>query len=276
MFVHTLPAELRTLKNSREIALRQLLETLKPTRCEAVFLFVNSLIMSKSEGRKNFFKGFDKLIHQGHDRARLFDDFLTISICALSGGRMEELYLQTISHYPKEVVRDLSKVFADLVMAMEEEKQDILGSYFEQEITRGENGQFFTPDPICTFMASIVETSSGETVNDPCCGSGRMLLASARVNPHCIFYGQDIDLRCVKMTTINLALNGLRGFVTWGDSLAKEQKLVYQTGFNGKGFVRELEVQEITSNVSEASPTPQSIVPVSLPPAQAGSQMSLF
>ncbi len=42
------------------------------------------------------------------------------------------------------------------------------------------------------------------TVNDPCCGSGRMLLSAAKIQPSWQFVGQDVDLRCVRMTAINL------------------------------------------------------------------------
>lgn len=55
------------------------------------------------------------------------------------------------------------------------------------------------------------------TVYDPCCGSGVMLLAAASVLPTWAvraglvrFYGQDIDVTCVKMCRINCMLYGLR------------------------------------------------------------------
>lgn len=58
------------------------------------------------------------------------------------------------------------------------------------------------------------------TVSDPCCGSGVMFLAVARILPRWItqfgivaFYGQDIDATCVTMAKINTMLYGLNG---WG------------------------------------------------------------
>ena len=78
---------------------------------------------------------------------------------------------------------------------------------------------------------------------DCCCGSGRMLLAVANENRERllrVFIGHDVDLRCVKMTTLNLALHNLTGYVIWGNTLAAESKKVYETGFNGRTVIREI------------------------------------
>jgi hypothetical protein len=72
-----------------------------------------------------------------------------------------------------------------------------------------------------------------------------MLLAAARLNPHNFFFGQDTDLRCVRMTAINLALWGLRGEVLWGNPLTLEARSGYRTGFSGSGFIRELAADEL-------------------------------
>jgi hypothetical protein len=42
------------------------------------------------------------------------------------------------------------------------------------------------------------------------------------------------------MTALNLAFRNLYGFVIHGNSLALEQKLVYRTGFDGLGVIREI------------------------------------
>ena len=70
-----------------------------------------------------------------------------------------------------------------------------------------------------------------------------MLLAVANENRERllrVFIGHDVDLRCVKMTTLNLALHNLTGYVIWGNTLAAESKKVYETGFNGRTVVREI------------------------------------
>lgn len=112
--------------------------------------------------------------------------------------------------------------------------------------TYGEYGQFVTPEPVCQMMARMtvgeVEEAGDCTlpkrVLDPACGSGRMLLGVAELQPQWELFGQDIDFRCVRMTAINLALRNLYGYVLWGDTLRDEVKLIYRTGFNGISVIR--------------------------------------
>ena len=159
-----------------------------------------------------------------------FDDFLTMSIAACTQNlqtkksRYEDEYLETIAKYKDSELRhEFPKAFAYLVTEMEERVgsslgNDVLGDFFEQNISNGKNGQFFTPYHICQFMASITHTDQvcdDETIEplrilDPTCGSGRMLLASHRINGiGNEYYGIDIDRTCVKMTALNLFLNGI-------------------------------------------------------------------
>ena len=97
---------------------------------------------------------------------------------------------------------------------------DVLGEFLEQNISNCRNGHYFTPYTVCQFMASILHTdkvtgteSSQERplrFLDPAYGSGRMPLAAYKVNgrEH-EYYGIDIDRTCVKMTALNLFLNGV-------------------------------------------------------------------
>lgn len=95
---------------------------------------------------------------------------------------------------------------------------DILGEYYEKQISRGQKGQFFTPWTICGFMSKIsvdnlkenAKESEGLKILDPACGSGRMLLTSSKeAGSQHFYYGIDIDHTCVKMTVINLFLSGV-------------------------------------------------------------------
>jgi type I restriction enzyme M protein len=58
---------------------------------------------------------------------------------------------------------------------------DVKGIAFEQflgKTFRGELGQFFTPRTIVDYMVDILDPQEGETICDPCCGSGGFLITA--------------------------------------------------------------------------------------------------
>ena len=58
---------------------------------------------------------------------------------------------------------------------------DVKGIAFEQflgKTFRGQLGEFFTPRTIVDFMTHILDPMEGETICDPCCGSGGFLIKS--------------------------------------------------------------------------------------------------
>ena len=209
-----------------------------------------------------------------HDPCRAFEDLLGMTICVLSGGQMEEEYLSLVKQYAhgekgKRAIDAFPAAVGDLIIAMEKTRKDILGDIYQGAISYGHNGQFFTPEPVCEAIARMsMEQASGRAARiiDPCCGSGRLLLAAADVNPQAEFYGQDIDLRCVRMTAINLALRNLYGQVVHGDTLRDERRLVYQTGFSGKGVIAKVAMEQC----------PEPVTKILTEVRAAGAQLSLF
>lgn len=171
-----------------------------------------------------------------YDLRTAFDDFLTLSLCSLSINPLtrksfdEELYMDTILKYEKDDLRHLfPEAFAQMVLEMESLKgsspgNDVLGDFYQEHLYRKGAQQFFTTWHVCEMMAKITCAEQSEkilNVLDPTCGSGRMLLASAFMlgNKH-HYYGIDIDATCVKMSAINLFLNGIfHGEVMCADSL---------------------------------------------------------
>ena len=156
----------------------------------------------------------------GVSRGQAFEDFLTCAVCALSAQQMEEEYLATVRKgYDKgkqgrRGIDSITQAFATLVHHMEENR-DVIGDVFQGGVTYGEAGQYLTPISITMLMSELTtgldsdEDHERRTVCDPCCGSGRFLLSVAEKHPHWFFVGQDVDLRCVKMTAINLGLRKL-------------------------------------------------------------------
>ncbi len=199
----------------------------------------------------------------GVSRGQAFDDFLHMAVCALAGGALEDQYLSVVARHTegrpgKRGCDRMAQMFGQLVRLMEQTRHDILGDLFQGAITYGAGGQFFTPESLTKLMAQMAlgdsdSTDERKTVCDPCCGSGRMLLAAAEIRPHYQFVGQDIDLACVRMTAINLALWNRHGYVIWGNSLTNERKLVYRTGFNLRGFVREARPDEFHAIVERVT-----------------------
>jgi hypothetical protein len=107
---------------------------------------------------------------------------------------------------------------------------DPLGELYMQTISNGFNGQYFSPEPICLMMAtmSIGENSEpGQTVSDCACGSGRMLLAAAKLNRCLKLYGADLDSTCCKMALVNMLLNSLQGEIAHMNTLSNE----FYTGY---------------------------------------------
>lgn len=161
-----------------------------------------------------------------YDLRPVFDDFLIITMCAVTQNPLtgkshyEDLYMETIAKYVKDDLRhQFPKLFGALVMEMEDRREsgmgnDVLGDYYEQNFCRKNSGQFFTPWPICQLMAHCTcgeaKADGKQRILDPTCGSGRMLVSSAKIlgTKH-EYYGIDIDHTCVKMAALNLFLNGI-------------------------------------------------------------------
>ncbi|SHN26127.1 N-6 DNA methylase [Mucilaginibacter sp. OK098] len=138
--------------------------------------------------------------------------------------------LELLTTHPKR--EQLVALYAE-IGELSEGFHDPLGQLFEQRISNGRKGQFFTPEPLTEFMARSMGIDSllpKQTVCDPACGSGRMLLAVAKINRHLHFYGADIDVVCCKMAVINMVLNSLTGEIAHMDTLANEFFKGYKTG----------------------------------------------
>lgn len=126
-------------------------------------------------------------------------------------------------------------MFDILVDALEANMdQDLLGRICERlSMTSFKSGQFLTPYPVSKFMAEIniseLDTSKQkdiQTIADPCCGTGVMLIAAANVIRekgiplrNYMMYAQDIDLTMALSCYVQLALQGVSGMVVIGDSL---------------------------------------------------------
>lgn len=159
---------------------------------------------------------------RGSDFSSLFEEFVDLALCPLCNNPNEmqiELWnkAQKDEQYNKAFIEAL-QAYGDAAM----DYHDPLGEMFMMRISHGNHGQFFTPETICDFMAKITEPI-GESVCDPTCGSGRLLLSGLNASRHKGFepwiYGNDLSYTCARMTLLNLLINRARGEVTCGNSL---------------------------------------------------------
>ncbi len=173
--------------------------------------------------------------------SNVFADFLEMSVCALSLGAMESRYLEIVGRYDKHEVNLMADAFAALVIEMDDNGEglrDIFGDFYMEHISHGHNGQFFTPEHICELMARVQgEIENGSRILDCACGSGRTLLAAAKINRNATFYGADVDRNCAMMCLINQCVNGLMGEVAWMNSLTNEFFGVWQLQLHPTGGV---------------------------------------
>jgi hypothetical protein len=163
-------------------------------------------------------------------------------VCALAAETKEGEYLAMIERHKsgklgKRGADLMGQMFGELVSAMTKSDADILGDLFQGAITYGEAGQYFSPQSIARLVAELSvdpeakpEPGKPILVNDPACGTGRMLLEASIINPHVEVVGQDVDARCAKITAINLGLRGRYGFVICGNSLTGETQFAYRIG----------------------------------------------
>ena len=136
---------------------------------------------------------------------------------------------------PDALLKDLIEHFSALALGNRQVTSDILGDAYEFHIKKFADavnkkaGEFYTPRSVVRLMVDILDPKEGESVYDPACGTGGMLLAAvAHVregggDPRTFFgriYGQEKNLTTAAVARMNLLLHGLEDFViARGDTL---------------------------------------------------------
>lgn len=158
----------------------------------------------------------------GRSFADLFDDFLEMSLAMLCNNPSEHQRKLLQSTLSDERKRTAFLTALSAYGEAAENYHDPLGDAFMYRISHGQNGQFFTPEHVCDFMARVLDLQN-ETMTDPCCGSGRFMLAGLKVarenGQEPIIYANDLSYTCARMCLLNLLVNCARGEVSCGNSL---------------------------------------------------------
>jgi type I restriction enzyme M protein len=136
---------------------------------------------------------------------------------------------------PDELLKDLIEHFSALSLGHRRVAGDVMGDAYEYLIkkfadaTNKKAGEFYTPRSVVRLMVDMLDPHAGETVYDPACGTGGMLLAAvehvreAGGDPRVFFgrlYAQEKNLTTAAVARMNLFLHGLEDFaVERGDTL---------------------------------------------------------
>lgn len=133
------------------------------------------------------------------------------------------------------LLKDLIEHFSSLNLGNEHCKADILGQAYEYlikkfaDLTNKKAGEFYTPRSVVSLMVRILAPKAGETIYDPACGTGGMLLEALHYvkeqggNENLMLgklYGQEKNLTTSSIARMNLFLHGAEDFhIERGDTL---------------------------------------------------------
>ncbi len=124
-----------------------------------------------------------------------------------------------------ELLVDLIEHFSSRNLSNSNVPPDILGQAYEflikqfADMSNRKAGEFYTPREIVHLMECILKPQEGESIYDPACGSGGMLLEAYNyVKEHGgdprknKLYGQEKNLTTASIARINLFLHGFEDF----------------------------------------------------------------
>jgi type I restriction enzyme M protein len=144
---------------------------------------------------------------------------------------------------PEDRLVAVLDVFSSLKLDPDSAPNDLLGNAYEYLLKNFADesgkkaGEFFTPRAVVHLMGRILEPKEGESICDPACGSGGLLVESvndvreAGGDPRTLrIYGQEINQTTAAIARMNLYLHGIETFqIRRGDTL-REPKLLNPDG----------------------------------------------
>ena len=133
------------------------------------------------------------------------------------------------------LLRDLIEHFSRINLGNQAAQADILGQSYEYlikkfaDVTNKKAGEFYTPRSVVRLMVNILDPREGESIYDPACGTGGMLLEAI----HHVreqhgddrtlwgkLFGQEKNLTTSAIARMNLFLHGAADFqIVRGDTL---------------------------------------------------------
>lgn len=134
---------------------------------------------------------------------------------------------------PDALLINLIEHFSQYNLSNETVDADILGQSYEYlikqfaDLTNKKAGEFYTPRSVVHLMGLIIDAQEGESIYDPACGTGGMLLECVNHLQHegrdyrtLKMYGQEKNLTTSSIARMNMFLHGIEDFqIIRGDTL---------------------------------------------------------
>lgn len=124
----------------------------------------------------------------------------------------------------RDLLRQLVELFNKYDLAGEEVSPDVLGDAYEHILMKfapekAKEGEIYTPREAIKLMVKILDPKPGESVYDPCCGSGGMLIISylhvhdklgEKEARRLFLYGQERNPEIYAVGEMNLLLHDIK------------------------------------------------------------------
>jgi type I restriction-modification system DNA methylase subunit len=241
-----------------------------------------------------------------HHLFTVFRHFVELSALTFSNAAdpihkatREAHYLTIVKQYTPEEFQQFPPLLGLLAACLEQETSDVLGVlYHRLELHNEQRGQFFTPYPVCLAMAKmlvhdakhLVETQEFIRAQEPCVGSGAMVIALAQaLKEEGINYQHylhvtaiDLDIIAVHMAYVQCTLLHIPAVILHGDTLRGETYSAWRTLAHVLGFwdIKLAREHRTRAAPKEALPSVQIAQategPVSSSSAAPSSQLTLF
>ena len=128
------------------------------------------------------------------------------------------------------ILKDLLEDFKSLHLSPSNlEDADVIGDAYEYMISKfasdagKKGGEFFTPSKVSELLSMLVEPRENDRIYDPTCGSGSLLLKTAKKvsNQKVALYGQERNGQTQSLCRMNMFLHNFDdASIGWGDTLS--------------------------------------------------------
>lgn len=130
-----------------------------------------------------------------------------------------------------ERLKDLIEHMSKIRVGNENYSSDVMGDSYEflikkfADLSKKNAGEFYTPRSVVKLMVKLLDPKPGDSVYDPACGTGGMLIEAIRnmhddKSTYGKIYGQEKNLATSAIARMNLFLHGARDFkIKQGDTL---------------------------------------------------------